>query len=65
MHIIRNQNRPLCEACKTAPAEINSRMTGWKKKCAACEHAVKLAADRARGHQKTARRRAARMGAQS
>jgi len=65
MNIIRHRHRPLCEACKTAPAEINHNGGGWKKRCATCEHAVKLAADRARGHQKTARRRAARMGARS
>ena len=61
MNIIRHRHRPLCEACRTAPAELRHDGRGWKSRCSECQRAFELATDR----QRVARRKLARMGAQS
>src|SRR5258708_37370565 len=57
MHTITHSLKPLCQACRTAPAELKPHGGGWKKRCSECEHAVKLAADRERGRERLARRK--------
>jgi hypothetical protein len=44
----KHRHRPLCEVCKTAPAELNFRGTSWKKRCSDCERTRQLQADRER-----------------
>jgi hypothetical protein len=51
------QKRLLCIACRTAPAEINFRGTGWKKRCAECQRVFERKTDR----QRMARRKLARI----
>jgi hypothetical protein len=48
------QKRPLCIACRTAPAELNFRATAWKKRCAECQRLFERKSER----QHTARRKA-------
>jgi hypothetical protein len=38
--------RPKCADCGTAPAELNYRGDGWKKRCAGCQEIV----DRTKGY---------------
>jgi hypothetical protein len=44
----KHRHRPVCEACRTAPAELKPSGSGWKKRCAECQRNFELQADRAR-----------------
>jgi hypothetical protein len=53
------QKRPLCIACRTAPAELNFRATAWKKRCGECQRLFERKIDRQRMARKRVRPAAA------
>jgi hypothetical protein len=56
-----HRHKPLCDSCRAAPAELKPSGSGWKKRCAGCQRAYELRADRDRSAAKVARRRLARL----
>jgi hypothetical protein len=45
---IKPKQRPLCEACSIAPAELKYDGRSWKKRCWECQRAFQLKSDRER-----------------